>query len=137
MRASLIQIDVLPADEADSVILAQIEASAFAVDNPLAILTGPPSATSQESRAKDLATSMKSDPSVKYTKAVIDGQVVAWARWHYYMEPGSALVWEDTEWDASPNPQACHEFFGAIARKRNEHMDGKRYACRSSVSQSL
>lgn len=153
-----LQVTILPATEADSLALAQIESIAFSsssqnnsnndsdsnASSSLGyIMFGPPSAEGQAFRAKDIAEKIRTDPTLKVWKAVIDSndnddekeeegkkKIVAWAAWHLYHDPWPGQEWQDKEdWPGARNPQACNDFFGAIARKRSQYMGGKRYAC--------
>ncbi|KAH8809314.1 putative GNAT family acetyltransferase [Xylogone sp. PMI_703] len=128
-HTSLGRVEILPVEEADALTLAEVETEAFqSADGRLGLaLFGPPSASGHEHRAKELVASMK-EPNVKLVKAVMDGQIVAWAQWRFYTDPLSPPEWEDKEFPPPANPVACNEFFKLLFDKRNAHMTGKRFA---------
>ncbi|KAL1967794.1 hypothetical protein VTN77DRAFT_2483 [Rasamsonia byssochlamydoides] len=153
-KSSPLQVTVLPATQADCLTLAQIESIAFhstsnhnngnnsSADDSgrpstlARVMFGPPTAEGHAFRAKDLAEKMQTDPSLRVFKAVVNvdarkeeqHKIVAWAGWHYYFDPQPIEEWQDKEWPGSWSPQACNDFFGTIARKRNQYMGEKRYA---------
>lgn len=131
MSNPLVNVEILPATEEDTLALAQIESAAFQGSDPRlgAVLFGPPTPQGHERRSKDLIGVMNNDPTVKFTKAVVDGQIAAWAEWHYYAEPFSPKEWEDKEFPDFTSPAGCNEFFGLIQKRKNKHLAGSRFAC--------
>ncbi|KAL1984846.1 hypothetical protein VTN96DRAFT_8601 [Rasamsonia emersonii] len=159
-KSSPLQVTILPATEADCLALAQIESIAFNSSSSNSsndandshpsssslghVMFGPPSAEGQAFRAKDIGEKMRTDPTLKVWKAVVDvdknddekeeeeeeqhKKIVAWAAWHFYCDPWPGQEWQDREWPGARNPQACNDFFGTIAQKRSQYMGGKRYA---------
>lgn len=94
---------------------------------------GPFNAQNQAVRAEDLAHQMQTDPTVQVHKAVLsDGgaeqnKIVAWAQWHYYLEPRPVEEWQNRDFPFSRHPDACNEFLGGVTGVRNKHMAGEKY----------
>jgi hypothetical protein len=67
-------------------------------------------------------------PTCKFTKAVINGQIVAFAQWHYYVEPMAVEDDSPSNWGEGANGPLCDAFFGTMFKVRREQMGGKRCA---------
>lgn len=135
-----VRTDIIPADEADCLLLAQIESLAFSycsegqeASNLSRIMFGDPSAEREDIRAAELLKKMQTDSTAKIYKAVVNNdiaesrKIVGWAIWHYYLDPRPVEEWEDSTWSLCRSPDACNEFFGSLTRARNYHMSGRRY----------
>lgn len=135
-----VKTSILPADEADCPLLAQIESLAFSTcskdgesSNLNRIMFGPPSAEREAVRAGELLQKMQTDSTARVYKAVInhdttgDETIVEFAIWHHYLDPHPVEEWKDSTWSAFRSPRACNEFFGALTAARNTHMAGRRY----------
>jgi hypothetical protein len=142
-----ITISVSRATEDDTLSLAQVEAIGF--DDPTAeepspsmgrVMFGPPTESGQSFRAQELIQRMRTMPEVRLYKAVSqeEGKVVGFGGWRFYTEPFPEQdTWEDKPWEFARNPQACNEFFGAMARTKTKYMGGQRFACMFLFSLSL
>jgi hypothetical protein len=149
-KSSPLHVTILPASEADCLVLCQIRSIAFdnndrtsttdsssRPSNLSRVLFGPPSREVPVVRAQALAEKMRTDPTVKMFKAavVVDDageqqqKIVAWTQWHYYLDPQPVEEWQDKELPDIRSNQAYNDFFGSLLRKRNQYMGGKRYAC--------
>jgi len=64
---------------------------------------------------------------VRFTKAIIDEKLVAWAEWHYHFDEEKKKD-EDDPWPEGANVEACKEIFGKLYRFREERMAGTRHA---------
>ena len=68
------------------------------------------------------------DPTCKLTKAVVEGQTVGFAQWHYYVEPMAVEDELPSNWGEGANGALCDAFFGTMKSVRKEQMGGKRCA---------
>src|SRR5215471_17486598 len=125
---SLPPVQILAAEPADCRTMAEVDWAAFGDDPVSQTLFGSATEATLSHRTEEIAKSMAEDPTVQYTKAVIDGKLVAWARWNFYID-GSGSKEEDRTWPEGANVEACEEFFGLFDQIRKDRMGEKRYAC--------
>ena len=116
--------------------MAEVDYAGFANDPAVNVLFGlVPKEIALSHRAKEIADKMANDPTVQFTKAIVDEKLVAWAEWHYYPDGKKEKDQEDP-WPEGANVEACKEIFGKLYRFREERMAGTRHArmCHSPLN---
>lgn len=152
------EITIVPADENDTLILAQIESMAFDgpssyalgrtnttasdKEQPLSqnrLMFGIPSAEGFAIRARGINERLKTSPDYHIYKAVLkedDGteKIVGFAAWRFCADVPFPVedTWKDLPWEGAANPTACNDFFGGMAKLRTKNLGGKKVACASS-----
>jgi hypothetical protein len=161
MAQSKPEITVIPADENDTLILAQIESLAFDGPSPYAlsrtntetesdkdqplslnrIMFGVPSAEGYAIRARGINERLKTSPDYQIYKAVLKGddgneKIVGFAAWRFCADDPFPVedTWKDLPWEGCANPTACNDFFGGMAKLRTKNLGGKKVACTSLFS---
>lgn len=99
-------------------------------------LFGPPTKEAQAWRAEEFVDKLNNKPTTRFWKVVIrdpddpsQDKMVAGALWHFFTEPFTPDDWEDIEWPAFANAEACNEFIGGIMKVKRKHMHGERFGC--------
>lgn len=153
------QITIVPADENDTLALAQIETLAFdgpssyalsrknaqesdkGQEKPLSqnrLMFGLPSAEGYAIRARSLNERLKTSPDYHIYKAVLkeeadaqEEKIVGFAAWRFCADVPFPVedTWKDLPWEGAANPTACNDFFGGMARLRTKNFGGRRVAC--------
>lgn len=133
-------IEILPATEADCLAIADIESLAFERDPMTQATFGPRDIGALPKRSAQLQELITVDPTVRFFKAVVDGQIVAAAQWHIRTDPewhlpnlerseGEFVKGVDvpTSWPPGANASALNDFFGWIYGVRKRRMGGKKH----------
>jgi len=121
-------IDILPATPDDFTQLALLNYHGFSGTPVNLLMFGGQSLEEQIANAKEYLRKALEDPTCKLTKAVVDGQIVAFAQWHYYLEPMAVDDDLPSNWGEGANGALCDAFFGTMKKVRKEQMGGKRCA---------
>jgi hypothetical protein len=117
-------IKLLPVEASDIPTLAKINDIGFA-DQVIDKLMFPKSDGGL--LASHMLKIFKEDPTARFMKAVIDGQIVGFTQWHHYHDfPLPAEAEPLPNWGPDANGVLCDIFFGAMKRVRREHMAGKK-----------
>lgn len=156
------EITIVPADENDTLVLAQIESLAFDAPSPYALsrnnkpesdkgqekplsqgrlMFGIPSAQGHAIRAHAINERLKTSPDYHIYKAILrenDGteKIVGFAAWRFCADVPFPVedTWKDLPWEGAANPTACNDFFGGMARLRTRNLGGRKVACTSFFS---
>lgn len=122
------QIDILPAEVGDFITLARLNYLAFSGTPVNKLMFGKQSEEMQVALCQEYLKKCLNDPTCKLTKAVLDGQIVGFAQWHYYVDPMPIEDESPSEWGEGANGPLCDVFFGSMKRVRARQMGGKRCA---------
>jgi hypothetical protein len=131
MSSPSITISVLPAEPSDCRTMAEVDYAAFSDDLAAQVLFGSvPTEAGLSHRTQEIADKMANNPTVRFTKAVVDDKLVAWAEWHYYLDTEKDEKEDEDQqsWPEGANVEACEEMFGKLHRFRQERMAGTRHA---------
>jgi hypothetical protein len=130
MSSPSITISVLPAEQSDCRTMAEVDYAAFSNDPAAQVLFGSfPTEAGLSHREQEIADKMANDPTVRFTKAVVDDKLVAWAEWHYYFNTEEKEDKDpESSWPDGANVEACEEMFGKLYQFRRERMSGTRHA---------
>ncbi|KAE9363437.1 putative GNAT family acetyltransferase [Stipitochalara longipes BDJ] len=121
-------IEILPATLEDFPQLAQLNYHGFSGTPVNSLMFGGQSEEEQLANTEQYLKKALDDPTCKLTKAVMHGQIVAFAQWHYYLEPMAVEDGLPSDWGAGANGPLCDAFFGSMKKVRKEQMGGKRCA---------
>lgn len=122
------QIEILPAESDDFVHLARLNYLGFSSAPANQLMFGRQSKDVQVANCQQYLKKCLNDPTCKFTKAVVDGNIVGFAQWHYYVEPMPVEDDLPSDWGPQANAALCDLFFGSMKRAQKEHMGGKRCA---------
>jgi hypothetical protein len=122
------QVDIMPATVEDVIHLARLNYSGFTGTPINSLMFGNQSEEEQIAHAEEYLKKCLEDPTCKLTKAVMDGQIVGFAQWHYYVEPMPVEDDLPSNWGEGANVPLCEAFFGSMKRVRKERVGGKRCA---------
>jgi GNAT superfamily N-acetyltransferase len=122
------QIAILPAASDDFVHLARLNYLGFSSAPANQLMFGQQSEDVQVANGQQYLKKCLDDPTCKFTKAVVDGKIVGFAQWHFYLEPMPVENDLPSDWGPQANKALCDIFFGSMKRVRKEHMGGKRCA---------
>lgn len=99
-------------------------------------LFGPATEESQAWRAEEFVDKLNTKPTTRFWKVVISDpddpsqdKMIAGALWHFFTEPFTPDDWEDIEWPAFANADACNQCIGGIMKVKKRHMHGERFGC--------
>jgi GNAT superfamily N-acetyltransferase len=122
------QINIMPAALEDFNQLARLNYLGFNGTPVNQLMFGNQSEEEQAGHCLQYLRKCLDDPSCKLTKAVVDGQTVGFAQWHYYVEPMPVEDELPSNWGPGANGLLCDVFFGSMKRVRKAQMGGKRCA---------
>jgi len=121
-------VEILPATSDDFPQLALLNYHGFSGTPVNLLMFGGQSLEDQVANTKEYLKKALNDPTCKLTKAVVDGQTVAFTQWHYYVEPMAVEDEMPSNWGDGANAALCDAFFGTMKKVRKEQMGGKRCA---------
>jgi hypothetical protein len=122
------QIKILPAELEDFNQLARLNCLGFKRTPVNQLMFGNQSEEEQAGHCLQYLRKCLDDPSCKLTKAVVDGHMVRFAQWHYYVEPIPVEDELPSNWGPGATGSLCDVFFGSVKRVRKAQMGGKRCA---------
>ncbi|RDW84444.1 hypothetical protein BP6252_02034 [Coleophoma cylindrospora] len=128
--AARLAIQLVPAESADSLELAVVEAAVTFSEPVSQIMWIAPSEERHKKRAKQYAKDMETSPTSYIVKAVLDGKVVGFAQWHFFdKQPKPMEEWKDMEaWDVANSLECANYMLGISSRMRNKYVNGTQYA---------
>lgn len=127
---SPLELSIVPAFEDDYGDLAYVQAAAFGSADPVgkAIFGSSTDPESLEFSIKVTEQMVQTDPSVKLTKAVVDGRIVGYAQWHFYRDEKTKPMATPPPPPRSRYPDAFHDFVRMMGEARMRHHVGVGYA---------
>ena len=127
-------LQLLPSGPADARRIAQIEHEAYAPNpNNRILFPGPFPDNVLDYRAEEMASSLKTDDSVRWLKVIdteIEGDngLVGFAQWNIW--PSGAPTPKARVFGPGTNPAACEALFGGITEGRARLMGDMPYVCK-------
>ncbi len=121
-------IEITPVTTEDFVHLARIQYHGFSGTPINLLMFGNQSEEEQVALFKEYLKKSLEDPTCSFTKAVVEGQIVGLAQWHYYGEPMPVEDDLPSDWGKGANGPLCDAFFGTMKKVRKQQMGGKRCA---------
>ena len=122
------QIVITPAETEDFIQLGRLNYCGFSGTPVNLLMFGNQREEDQIALTQQYLQKCFADPTCRLTKAVVDGQIVGFAQWHYYVEPMPVEDDLPSNWGEGANGPLCDAFFGSMKKVRKEKMGGKRCA---------
>lgn len=119
------QIDITPAKTEDFIQLSQLNYHGFSGTPIKLLMLGNRSEEEQIAHTQQYLRKCLVDASCKLTKAVVDGQIVGFAQWHYFVEPMPVEDDLPSNWGERANGPLCDAFFVSTKKARKETMGGR------------
>ena len=115
------QIDITPAKTEDFIQLSRLNYHGFSGTPIKLLMLGNRSEEEQIAHTQQHPRKCLVDATCKLTKAVVDGQIVGFAQWHYYVEPMPVEDDLPSNWGEGANGPLCDAFFVSIEAKKRDN----------------
>jgi hypothetical protein len=119
------QIDITPAKTEDFIQLGRLNYHGFIATPINLLMFGNQNEEEQIAHTQQYLRKCLVDASCKLTKAVVDGQIVGFAQWHYFVEPMPVEDDLPSNWGEGATGPVCDASFGSMEKARKGTMGGR------------